>query len=238
MSSWSLKRRRLAAPLLGVALLSAACSPNDPEDDATGFEAEQQEQTQQNPIPEPEYDDDDSVRLPIGVVSPPGHNEIARIGEDGSIVENQGAGAQTNGPLPHQTEIARTGAFGCGDTISVIQTVPTVVDDPAEAALEYLLSMDSVSHGEPAFSNPLALSDDVSVASVERSDDQVTVTLEGEPAARDSCETWRVAKQIETTARIATGADHVEIRLESSTLNEHWGLGEEGPLQITEIQRD
>lgn len=241
MHPWPHRRRRLVTAVLGVGLLTAACSPADSGDVESQEEEEsaQQEQTQQNPIPEPEYASDDTVQLPIGMVSPAGHNQIAPIGEDGSIIEDQGNTAdQQTGPPPHQTEIARTATFGCGDTISVIQTVPVVTDDPAEAALEHLLSVDSVTHGEPAFSNPLAISDGVSVASVELADGQVTVTLEGEPAARDACETWQVAKQIETTARIATGADSAEIRLEDSTLSEHWGLEDDGPLQITEIQRD
>ena len=72
--------------------------------------------------------------------------------------------------------------------------------------------LDSITHGDPAFGNSLAISDGVSVASVEQTDGQVTVTLDGEPTARDTCETWRVAKQIETTARIATGADSAEVR--------------------------
>lgn len=233
-------RRRLGTLVLGLALLSAACSPADSGDDESAAEAAGQEQAPQNPIPEPEYASDDTVRLPIGMVSPAGHNQLAPIGEDGSIIEDQGGNVagQQSGPPPHQTEIARTATFGCQDTISVVQTVPVVTDDPGQAALEYLLSLDSVTHGEPAFSNPLAISDGVSVASVEQEGDQVTVTLEGEPVARDGCETWRVAKQIETTARIATGADSAEIRLEDSTLSEHWGLGDDEPLQITEIQRD
>lgn len=240
MSPWPLTRRRAVAAALGVALLTAACSPADSEDDASEAETSQEEQTNQNPLPEPEYDGDDTVRLPIAVVSPAGHNQIAPLGEDGSILEpqNQNAAGQQSGPSPHQTEIARTDTFGCGDTISVIQTVPVVTDAPAEAALDYLLSLDSITHGDPAFGNSLAISDGVSVASVEQTDGQVTVTLDGEPTARDTCETWQVAKQIETTARIATGADSAEIRLGDSTLSEYWGLGDDGPLKITEIQRD
>lgn len=242
MTLWPLRRCRPVAAALGLALLVAACSPDSTGESSEETETEsgQQEDTAQNPIPEPEYDSDDTVRLPIGVVSPVGHNEAAPIGDDGSILEAQShnASGQRSGPLPHQTEIARTEPFGCGDTISVIQTVPTVTDDPADAALDYLLSLESVTHGDPDFSNPLAVSDDVSVASVEVADNQVTVTLDGEPAARDGCETWRIAKQIETTARIATGADSAEIRLENSTLAEHWGLGDDGPLEIIEIQRD
>lgn len=249
MSSWPPKRRRAVAALVGAALLTAACSDVDPGDHGSGTgdsdindsstESAQDEQTNQNPIPEPQYDGDDTVRLPIAVVSPAGHNLIAPIGEDGSIGEPQARGAdgQTIGAPPHQTEIARTEVFGCQDTISVVQTVPVVTDDPAAAALEYLLALGSVTHGEPAFSNPLSISEDLSITSVELSGNQVIVTLDGEPAARDACQTWQVAKQIETTARIATGADSAEIRMENSTLNELWGLSDDGPLQITEIQR-
>src|SRR5699024_6104612 len=110
--------------------LTAACSPADSGDDDSAAEASEQEQTTQNPIPEPEYASDDTVRLPIGLVSPAGHNQLAPIGEDGSITEDQGGdlAGQQSGPPPHQTEIARTATFGCEDTISVVQTVPVVTD--------------------------------------------------------------------------------------------------------------
>lgn len=236
MIPWPLRRRTAAAAALCAALLVSACSGGDSQSDEDESEVPQDDQAEQNPIPQPEYDSDDSVRLPIGLVSPPGHNEIAPLGADGRIVESQAQ--DIYGPSPHQTEIARTEAFGCGDTISVIQTVPMVTEDPAHAALEYLLSLESTTHGDPAFGNPLALSDGLTVESVELDGDQVTVMLDGEPAARDSCDTWRVAKQIETTARMATGADAVEIQLADTTLAEYWGLGEDSRLQITEIQRD
>lgn len=239
MTPRPLRRHTVAAAALGAALLASACSPEGSQNDEADSEGSQNEQAEQNPIPQPEYDSDDSVRLPIGLVSPPGHNEIAPLGEDGRISEVQGQEAfGQSGPSPHQTEIARTDAFGCGDTISVIQTVPMVTDDPGHAALDYLLSLESTTHGDPAFGNPMAVSEDLTVESVELDGDQVTVMLEGEPAARDSCETWRVAKQIETTARMATGADAVEIQLEDTTLAEYWGFGDDSPLQITEIQRD
>lgn len=241
MTSWPLRRQTAAAAAIGAALLSVACSPGDSlDEDAAAPDAPQAEQGNTNPIPEPEYDGDDSVRLPIGLISPPGHNDLAPIGDDGRISDppDQGAYGQQSGPSPHQTEIARTEAFGCGDTVSVVQTVPTVTEDPARAALEYLLSLESTTHGDPAFSNPLAVSEELAVEAVEFDGEKVLVTLDGEPAARDSCETWRVAKQIETTARLATGADDVEILLADTTLAEYWGLADDSPLQITEIQRD
>lgn len=233
-------RHTVAAAAIGTMFLVAACSPDEGEEEEFSSDLQQDEQSGQNPIPEPEYDSDDTVRLPIGLVSPPGHNEIAPIGEDGRIQKSrpQGPDGQPTGPSPHQTEIARTESFGCSDTISVVQTVPVVTDDPAHTALDYLFTLEGTTHGSPEFGNPMARSEGVTVDSVQHDDGEVTVSLEDEPVVTDSCDMWRVAMQIETTARIATGADQAVIQYGDTTLAEHWGLSEEGPLQITEIERD
>lgn len=238
---WTPRARRAAgAAALCAALLTSACSPDSsaPQEDAG---QDGQEQQNQDPIPEPEFDDDETVALPIGLISPAGHNEIAPIGEDGRIVEPQsgpGYPGQQNAPRPHQTEVARSDSFGCGNTVSVVQTVPTVTDDPARSALEYLLSLDSSGLGRPAFGNPLGLSSEVQVESVEVSGETVTVALSDVPVARDSCEAWRVTKQIEATARAATGTTAAEVMVGDTPLAAHWGLADETPLRLTEIRRD
>ncbi|WP_258934747.1 hypothetical protein [Nesterenkonia pannonica] len=43
-------------------------------------------------------------------------------------------------------------------------------------------------------------------------------------------------KQIETTARMATGADEAEVLLEGASLAEQLGISEDSPLQINEIE--
>lgn len=229
----------LASCALGAVLMTAACGGDgDSEADEPGSEPSAEAPAAENPMPEPEYGDDETVQLPIGLVSPAGLSETAPIGADGRITTDSATAQWYGQSSPHQTEIARTETFGCGDTISVMRTVPMVTDDPAQTALEYLLAMEFVSYGDPELSNPLAISTDLTVDSVEVEDGVAVVSLTGEPLARDACETWRVAKQIETTARVATGAQSAEIRLGESTLNEHWGLDEAGPLEIAEVQQD
>nr|WP_022872138.1 GerMN domain-containing protein [Nesterenkonia alba] len=236
---------RTAAAGTCLALLLTACELGDTEqtdqqDDDTVTE-EDEADTAENPIPEPEYEDDDTVRLPIGLVSPAGHSEAAPIGEDGQLEGNQAPGAApgTGAPQmrPHQTEIARSATFGCEDTISVVRTVPMVTEEPATSALEFLFADDSYEHGDPAFINALAVSSNLAVDNTELNGDTVTVELTGQPTVRSGCESWQLLKQIETTARLATGASRAEITVDGVSLAELLGLAtEDTPLEIYEIE--
>lgn len=242
MTSRLLFRPAAAAAAFAAVLLAAGCSANDAgqdEDDPPSNQEDQQTEAP-DPIPEPDYDSDDTVRLPIGLVSPAGHNELAPIDDQGRISESRARDQfdQPTGPSPHQIEIARSESFGCEDTISVVRTVPVVTEDPASAALDYLLEAESPTHGDPEFINSLAGSEELAVESVEVDEDHVVVTLDGVPDVADSCEAWQVAKQIEATARLAIGATTAEVQLPESSLAEHWGLGDDSALEITEIQRD
>ncbi|WP_258934746.1 hypothetical protein [Nesterenkonia pannonica] len=171
---------------LGLTLTLSACGGGQDDGSSSQGSGDQgaQEQEYDNPVPAPEYEDDDSVRLPLGFISPVGQNEAAPL-EDGGIGEADDAPgdpfqAQPEQSEPHLTEIARTDAFGCEDRISVIQTVPMVVDDPAGAALEFLLEDQYGQHGSPEFVNALAVTD-LSIESVEHSGGTVTVELSGQP---------------------------------------------------------
>lgn len=208
-----------------------------------------EDDTPQNTIPQPEYEGDDTVRLPIAMISPAGHSEGPPIGEDGTLegtdapgapVDQQGNELFDSDPQQtHQTEIARTDVFGCQDTISVVQTVPMVTDDPAHTALEYLISDPLYYHGEPAFINALSASEDLSVEAVGTEGDTVTVELSGDPASRSECESWQILSQIETTARVATGATYSEVLLDGEPLAQELGLVETSePLVIHEITHD
>ncbi|WP_146339887.1 hypothetical protein [Nesterenkonia sp. NBAIMH1] len=226
---------------LGLTLTLSACGGGQDDGSSSQGSGDQgsQEQEYDNPVPAPEYEDDDSVRLPLGFISPVGQNEAAPL-EDGGIGEADDAPgdpfqAQPEQSEPHLTEIARTDAFGCEDRISVIQTVPMVVDDPAGAALEFLLEDQYGQHGSPEFVNALAVTD-LSIESVEHSGGTVTVELSGQPPAAGGCQAWQVLKQIETTARMATGADEAEVLLEGASLAEQLGISEDSPLQINEIE--
>ncbi|WP_147104792.1 GerMN domain-containing protein [Nesterenkonia populi] len=238
---------RLYCPLsaaLALTLALTGCGQGQ-EDDGTaqgvGPEAEQDEGAQDydNPVPAPEFEDDDSVRLPLGFISPAGQDEAAPL-DDGGIGEADDAPGdpfepQPEQPDPHLTEIARTGSFGCEDRISVVRTTPMVVEDPAEAALEFLLDDQYGQHGSPAFINSLAAAS-LSLEDVELSGSTVVVELSGQPPTADGCQAWQVLKQIETTARVATGADQAEIRVNGSSLVEQLGIGQDEPLQINEIE--
>lgn len=244
MISWSPRRRSTAGAVAGVALSAAllftACSPS--EEEGTEDAGAEDGEDAGDAMPEPEYDDDDTVQLPVGLVSPEGHNEIAPIDEDGSIIENEQEAAYPGAPeppSPHQTEIARTSTFGCEDTISVVRTVPMVTEAPTDAALNYLLGVESDEHGEPEFYNPLEHSaEDLDVDSTDVDNGTVTVELSGEPAAGDECESWQVLKQIEATARATSGADNAEVLLEGEPLDEYLNITDDQPLEITEINQD
>lgn len=232
---------RRAGAVVALSLLLTGCT--------WGGEENAEEEVPENTIPQPEYENDDTVRLPIGMVSPAGHSEGAPLGEDGTLEGTEAPGApvdedgnqlfESDPQQTHQTEIARTDTFGCGDTISVVQTVPMVTEDPAQTALEYLINDPLFYHGDPAFINPLAVSEDLAVESVEADGDTVTVELTGDPASRSECESWQILTQLETTARIATGATYSEVLLDGAPLAQELGLMEpETPVEIHEITHD
>lgn len=229
-------RPRRTAVVVGALLLVTACGPAEDEPD----EREDPEEAV-NEIPQPEIDGDDTVRLPVGMISPAGHSEGAPIGEDGTIESTEAPGDPINGEgsdqQTHTTEVARTSTFGCEDTISVIETVPAATDDPVQAALEFLLTDPLYYHGDPAFINPLTVSETLEVDAVELDGDTVTVDLTGEPISRSQCESWQILKQLETTARAASGASFAEVLVDGEPLADLLGIHEadDQPLEIREI---
>lgn len=230
-------RSRRTATVVGALLLITACGPAEEE-------PQEQEDSEEavNEIPQPELDSDDTLHLPVGMVSPAGHSEGAPIGEDGTIESTEAPGDPINGQdeseqQTHTTEVARTSTFGCEDTISVIETVPAATDDPVGAALDFLMKDPLYYHGEPAFINPLAVSETLEVSTVEEDGDTVTVDLTGEPISRSQCESWQILKQLETTARAASGASSAEILVDGEPLADLLGIQEadDQPLEIREI---
>ncbi|MBE1524780.1 GerMN domain-containing protein [Nesterenkonia lutea] len=230
-------RRRWVAAGLGLALLISGCGSG---------EATQEQEEEEEPgisIPQPEVDSDDSVRLPLAMVSPAEQAESAPLPQDGTLEGSEAPGSPVEddsddaaGQQAHEIETARTESFGCEDTLSVIQSVPVVTEEPAVAALEYLISDQLYSHGSPSFTNPLSASDGLSVESVELEGDTVTVQLSGEAVSSSECESWQVLTQIETTARMATGASDSEVLLEGQPLVEVFGLAPRtSPIEIREI---
>lgn len=229
-------RALLSTGCLGVAVLLAGCGSSDPEP--------QEQDAPSNTIPQPEIESDDSVRLPLAMVSPEGQAQEAPLEGQGTLEDEQAPGSPvqetTDEVQTQEIEIARTATFGCEDTVSVIRTVPMVTDDPAAAALEFLIDDQLFSHGSPAFSNPLAASEDLSVDAVELEEDgdTVRVDLSGEPVTTGECESWQILTQIETTARVATGATYSEVTVDGQPLDEIFGLpSDRDPLEITEVTR-
>ncbi|MCH8562192.1 GerMN domain-containing protein [Nesterenkonia sp. YGD6] len=224
----------VSAGSIGLAVLLAGCGSSDPEPE--------EQEVPSNTIPQPEVEADDTVRLPLAMVSPDGQAQAAPLSGEGTLEDEQAPGSPVeetpDGEQAQEIEIARTAAFGCDDTVSVIRSVPTVTEDPAVAALEFLIDDELFSHGSPAFSNPLAASEELSVDSVEVEQDMVRVALSGEPVTTGECESWQILTQIETTARVATGATDSEVTVDGQPLAELLGLpADRDPLQINEIER-
>ncbi|TLP78968.1 hypothetical protein [Nesterenkonia sphaerica] len=204
--------------LFGVAGCGGDSDDGDPETE-DGQEAAEDD-FGDDPLPEPEFDDDETVALPIGLVSPAGYDWEIYDADDPARPDQ-----------PHNHQIARTEMFGCENYISVMRTVPMVTDDPTTSALEYLSSMDTSQHGDPAFLNPLA-SSGLDVAGAEYDGERVTVHMTGTPGSTDVCQSWQLLRQIETTARAATGAREAEVLVDEVPLSAQLGLEDRGPVTI------
>jgi hypothetical protein len=205
--------------LFGISACDDDSADNESEPEGGDQEAAEQD-LPDNPLPEPAFDDDETVALPIGLISPPGY--------DWEIYESD---EEYRPDQPHSHQVARTDMFGCQDYISVMQTVPIVTEDPTTSALEYLLAMDTSQHGDPAFLNPLA-SSGLEVTGAEYDGDVVTVSLTGSAESTSICQSWQMLKQIEATARAATGAQEAEVLLDEVPLSAQLGLEETSPLTI------
>lgn len=227
------------ATLLTAMLALSACSSSDtPTTTEQSQDSEQQAESSeelQSVIPEPEYDGDDTVRLPLAMVASPEQLAGAPLDDSGRISEVPEELAQAN--PPHDEEIARSETFGCEDTISVIQTVPVVTEDPGYSAVEFLLGDGSRNVAQPVLTSAAAGSG-LEVESVETDNGTVTVELSGEPMYGDVCSAAQLIRQVEVTARAATGSSSAEILLDDTPLAELMGVDEDSPLTITEILRD
>lgn len=232
---------RLTGAAAALTLILTGCGWGD--DDQT------EDDNPANTIPQPEFEDDDTVRLPVAMVTPDGHSEGAPLGDGGTLEGTEAPSTPVDGEgnelfesdpeQTHQIEVARTDQFGCEDTVSVIRTVPVVTDDPVQAALDYLIDDSLFSHGDPAFINALAATETLAVESVETDGDTVTVELSGDPAPRSGCESWQMLTQLETTARAASGAEVSEVLLNGSPLAEELDLPPaDEPLEIHEVTHD
>lgn len=212
---------RLTAALLCAGLVLTGCG-NTAEDDGNSGDGEG------DPLPEPDYDSDDSVQLPVGLITPAGHALNTPL-EDGHMeILDDSENVQ-------MIETARSEEFGCEDTVSVITTVPVVTDDVTAASLGFLLSDAQDVHGEPEFINELTGFEDLQFESASVEDDVVTVELSGEAVPADVCQAERIYAQVEATARAASGASEAQLLLEDEPLAEALGIEEPDPLRLSQI---
>ncbi len=225
-----------AALLVSALVLTSCGSDSEADEQAAGDSG--------GGIPQPEYDDDETTQLPLAFVSPHGSEEGAPSGTDGNLENPDAPGAQEEQeegedaegePVEriHASEAARSVEFGCGDTVSVVRSEPLVTDDPATAAMNFLLDDQRYYHGDPSFINALAASEQqLSIESVEDEDGTAVVELSGEPITRSDCESWQIIVQLQVTARAATGADSAEILLDGTPLAEELGLSADDVPQV------
>lgn len=202
--------RRAAVALAAAALLLSGCGDGSrTEDGGDGSSAD---------LPAPPHADDDTVPLSLGLVSPAGQESLAPISADGEVRTPE------DGPTVQEREVARTEPFGCQDTVSVVRTVPMLTEDPVFESLRFLIEDTDYEHGDPAFANPLAVSDDLTLESTEVDGDTITVELSGEIVARGACESRQLFEQLDATARAAAGAEEAEVLLDGEPLAEQLGL--------------
>lgn len=210
-------RRALAAVGLAAALALTGCG-DDAQEQGVGPDADTDADSG---LPAPAHAEDDTVRLTIGLVSPENQQADAPISEDGELLDSE------DGPTVQQREIARTESFGCQDTVSIVRTVPKLTDDPLGESLRFLIEDTRTEHGDPAFGNPLADSEELSLESASVDGDTVTVELGGEITTRGVCESWQLLQQLDATARAAAGADEAEVLIDGEPLSRRLGLGED-----------
>lgn len=125
----------------------------------------------------------------------------------------------------------------CGDLLVRRETVPVKSEDPVETSLNYLLHDEYYSHGDPAMTNSLALSDeDLMLEGYDVEGDTVTVRLTGELVTRSECESYRIRAQLYSTAVETAGVQEAEILLNDVNLDEQLGLSpfELGPEITTD----
>ncbi|WP_010525906.1 GerMN domain-containing protein [Nesterenkonia sp. F] len=210
-------RRAVVAVGLAAALALTGCGDESQEQGVgpdAGTDAD-------SGLPAPAHAEDDTVRLTIGLVSPANQQADAPISADGELL------AAEDGPTVQEREIARTESFGCQDTVSIVRTVPMLTDDPLSESLRFIVGDTRTQHGDPAFSNPLANSEDLSLESASVDGDTVTVELGGEISTRGACESWQLLEQLDATARAAAGVDEAEVLIDGEPLSRRLGLGDD-----------
>lgn len=128
----------------------------------------------------------------------------------------------------------------CGDLLIRRESVPVRTEDVPRTSLDFLLQDQYFSHGDPALTNSLALSEEgLTLEDIDVDGDTVTVRITGELVTRSQCESYRIRAQLHSTAADAAGVDQARILLNDVDLDEHLGLTpfELGP-EITTPDRE
>lgn len=123
-------------------------------------------------------------------------------------------------------------AFGCGDLLVPVQTVPSGGVDRADTALDLLFDEDQGEHGDPTLVNEVeATSETLTPTGHRRDGDTEVFTFSGTVTAADACSAERIRAQLAETARSQTDAARVRLEVDGRDLDDVLGLA---PLALGE----
>ncbi|MEW1965359.1 hypothetical protein AB0302_08220 [Micrococcus sp. NPDC078436] len=126
---------------------------------------------------------------------------------------------------------AETRAFGCGDLLVRVETVPSREPDPLLAALDFLTEDMSGEHGRPALTNAVVgAAPDLVLTGHRREGDTEVVTFSGPVSPEDDCAAQRLRAQLQETARAQTSAATVRLEVDGTDLDTLLGLA---PLALS-----
>ena len=123
-------------------------------------------------------------------------------------------------------------AFGCGDLLVPVQTVPSGGVDRADAALDFLFDDDQGAHGDPTLLNEVESTAETLTPTGHRRDGDTEVfTFSGTVTADGACAAERIRAQLAETARSQTDAPDVRLEVDGRDLDDVLGLA---PLALGE----
>lgn len=116
-------------------------------------------------------------------------------------------------------------AFGCGDLLVPVQTVPSGGVDRADAAVDLLFDDDQGEHGDPTLVNEVAATaDTLTPTGHRREGDTEVFTFSGTVTADGECSAERIRAQLAETARFQTDAAQVRLEVDGRDFDDVLGL--------------
>ena len=123
-------------------------------------------------------------------------------------------------------------AFGCGDLLVPVQTVPTDTEDEADAALDFLFADERGWHGDPSLWNAVFDARETLTPTGHRREGDVEIfTFTGTVTPEDECTAERIRAQLQATAAAFTSAGQVRLEVDGRDLDDVLGLE---PLRLGE----